>query len=241
MSQNTSTAVMQRRVEPHDSLDDYPTPPWATRAFVEHVLMPHAHAQRGDKVLEPCCNRGCMAVPLAEYFEVSTSDIHHYGWPGQQEVRDFLMEFAEDSAPGNQPDWVIANPPFRLALDFIEKGLRMSRRGVAVLVRVAFGEGVGRYDRIFRDRPPTVIAFYVERVPMVRGRFDPDASTASAYFWMVWAHDRDRLPPVWIPPCRKQMERPSDLDLAESPSLVLPDEDSLFAGETGDAAREAVS
>lgn len=34
----TSTAVMARRVEPADSLDFFPTPPWATRAFCEHVM-----------------------------------------------------------------------------------------------------------------------------------------------------------------------------------------------------------
>ena len=38
MSQNTSHAVMAQRTESPDSLDDFPTPPWATRAFVEHVL-----------------------------------------------------------------------------------------------------------------------------------------------------------------------------------------------------------
>ena len=36
--QNTSHAVMAQRVEPKDSADDFPTPPWATRALVEHVL-----------------------------------------------------------------------------------------------------------------------------------------------------------------------------------------------------------
>ena len=38
MAQNTSHAVMAQRTESPDSLDDFPTPPWATRAFVEHVL-----------------------------------------------------------------------------------------------------------------------------------------------------------------------------------------------------------
>ena len=32
---NTSSAVMQQRREPHKSLDDFPTPPWATRALCE--------------------------------------------------------------------------------------------------------------------------------------------------------------------------------------------------------------
>jgi hypothetical protein len=33
VTQNRSSAVMQQRSEPHDSLDDFPTPPWATRAL----------------------------------------------------------------------------------------------------------------------------------------------------------------------------------------------------------------
>ena len=33
MAQNTSTAVMARRAEAPDSLDFFPTPPWATRAL----------------------------------------------------------------------------------------------------------------------------------------------------------------------------------------------------------------
>jgi len=35
--QNTSHAVMAQRVEPHDSLDFFPTPPWATRALCEWI------------------------------------------------------------------------------------------------------------------------------------------------------------------------------------------------------------
>jgi hypothetical protein len=33
--QNTSHAVMAQRSEAKDSLDDFPTPPWATRALIE--------------------------------------------------------------------------------------------------------------------------------------------------------------------------------------------------------------
>jgi hypothetical protein len=35
--QNTSYAVMAQRIEAQDSLDDFPTPPWA-RALKEHIL-----------------------------------------------------------------------------------------------------------------------------------------------------------------------------------------------------------
>jgi hypothetical protein len=32
-----STSVMARRVEPPDSLDFFPAPPWATRALCEYL------------------------------------------------------------------------------------------------------------------------------------------------------------------------------------------------------------
>lgn len=51
MSQNTSTAVMQRRVEAHDSLDDFPTPPWATRALCEWL---EAQGYINNAVVDTC-------------------------------------------------------------------------------------------------------------------------------------------------------------------------------------------
>jgi hypothetical protein len=36
--QNRSNAVMAPRIEGRESLDDFPTPPWATRALIEHVI-----------------------------------------------------------------------------------------------------------------------------------------------------------------------------------------------------------
>ena len=73
--QNTSSAVMAQRVEPPDSLDYFPTPPWATRALIEHVIVPDL-CPAGDvytaSVWEPACGEGHMARPLAEYFTPST-------------------------------------------------------------------------------------------------------------------------------------------------------------------------
>ncbi|MCJ8138626.1 hypothetical protein [Falsirhodobacter halotolerans] len=57
MTQNTNTVVMQRRVEPHHSLDDYPIPPWATRALCEWLFAEEL-AEETDDVREPAANRG---------------------------------------------------------------------------------------------------------------------------------------------------------------------------------------
>jgi hypothetical protein len=52
--QNTSHAVMAQRTEAKDSLDDFPTPPWATRALIEHVLRSKEPLNQQSS-LEPAC------------------------------------------------------------------------------------------------------------------------------------------------------------------------------------------
>ena len=215
MTQNRSSAVMQQRSEPHDSLDDFPTPPWATRALCEFLRNtingPPLHCLT---VREPAANRGCMARPLGEYFDmVVASDVFDYG--AGYPVRDYLFGPAPRAV-----DWTITNPPFRLAEQFIERALATSRVGVAVIVRAAFLEGVGRFDRLFSMHPPAHVLQFTERVVMHKGKLSPKGSTATAYCWIVWlsrphavgkmAHPSARL--WWIPPCRKRLEHPSDYE-----------------------------
>lgn len=199
--QNTSHAVMAQRHESGDSLDDFPTPPWATRALMEHVIK-----ARGV-CLEPACGAGHMAKVLWDYFEtVIASDVYDYGYGAA------VANFLDASIKINQYDWVITNPPFRLAEEFIKRALKISRCGVAVLVRTVFIESAGRYNRLFLPFPPSKIAQFVERVPMVRGRLDRTASTATGYAWIVWDHDVSPTRLVWIPPCRKILERDRDYE-----------------------------
>lgn len=206
MSQNTSTAVMQRRSEPHKSLDDFPTPPWATRALCEFLK---ARALIGplDAVREPAANRGHMAGPLGEYFEqVLASDIHDYG--AEFEVRDYL--FGEDPSP---VPWTITNPPFRLAEEFIARALATSTRGVAMIVRSAFLEGVGRHDRLFSVRPPRYVLQFSERVVMHKGKLSEKGSTETSYSWLIWGgarHDYIECELLWVPPRRRELERTGD-------------------------------
>ena len=233
MTQNTSSAVMQQRAEPHDSLDDFPTPPWATRALIEHIIRPQ-HAVAHLTVREPTCNRGYMARPLKEYFRgVISTDVFDYGWEGQDCVTDYLFPNSMISA-----EWTIFNPPFRLAEQFIMRSFETPGwRGTAAIVRSAFLEGAGRYERLFSVRPPSIIAQHVERVIMTKGivrdpsieYWDEEAqkmrrpSTATSYCWLIWMRDdpwnctRTR----WIPPCRVQMERLGDYPKIEQTPITL--------------------
>jgi hypothetical protein len=216
MSQNTSPAVMAQRSEPHDSLDDFPTPPWATRALLELVVTIDDPMRR--IVWEPACGRGHMARVLASPFaHLYASDVHPYGYG---EVDDFLLPGTR--RPGMPADWIISNPPFRLAKEFIQKARTVATTGVAMLVRSQFLEGQDRYRELYLPDPPTIVAQFVERVPMFRGRcvrFVVDkngnkhsASTATAYTWLIWI-GRVRHPQYrWIAPCRKRLERWGDYD-----------------------------
>lgn len=206
---NRSTAVMQRRVEAHDSLDDFPTPPWATRAIIEQ-LGALGFVDRHMTVREPAANRGYMVRPLQEFFtSVEASDVHDYG--AGYPVNDYL--WGPDPAP---VDWTFSNPPFRLAQQFIERALRTSRIGVAMIVRSAFVEGGERYQSLFVKRPPTYIFQHVERVPMLRGRYDPKGRTATAYCWLIWKHGHSDTRFRWIAPCRKRLQRRDDVAQAEA-------------------------
>lgn len=201
--QNISHAVMAQRHEPQASLDDFPTPPWATRALIEHVICRDSLSTK--TCLEPACGAGHMARALHEYFgEVTASDVQDYGYGSVQ-------DFTACPYPEGSFDWVITNPPFRLAEDFIRQSLMVARESVAMLTRTAFIESVGRYDRLFRTTPPTVFAPFTERVPMVKGRLDQKATTATCYAWLVWEKPFQGPPRVqWIPLCRKSLEREGD-------------------------------
>jgi hypothetical protein len=209
MHRLNSTAVMQRRVEPQDSRDDFPTPPWGTRALFQYVV--GAYTDRYlDTVWEPTCNRGYMVRVLQEWFRpcnVHYSDAFEYN-----DRRCVYRTFDYATAMTlRRFDWVVMNPPFRLIEEFILRALSHTNKGVAILGRIALLEGMSRYDKIFTVRPPTFVAPFVERLPMVRGRVDEEIASATAYAWFVWAHaDPGPTRVVWIPPCRGDLERPGD-------------------------------
>lgn len=185
MGQNISTAVMQRRHVTVDKLDYYPTPPWATRAFMAEVLRADASPHLFANVWEPACGEGHMAEVLREFSpNVIASDVHDYG--RGYKVGSFVGDGLDVIPRPPRCHWVITNPPFNLAVEFAQRAIREADVGVALLLRSAWSEGMERYRELFERNPPDLIAQYCERVPMVAGRYDPQASSATAYSWFVW-------------------------------------------------------
>jgi len=206
---NGARAIMGSRKHPKNDHDYSPTPPPATRALIECVL-PAMNISEASltSVHEAACGEGHMAEVLREYFQVVTAtDIHDYGYGDA--VQDFLADnFAIDA------DWFITNPPFGdKAERFALKALEQARVGVAIFTQLRWLETIGRYERLFRDHPPTQIAFFCERVPLHMGRWRPGGSTATAYIWLLWIKGMAPRAPFWIPPGqRKLRSRPDDIE-----------------------------
>lgn len=214
--QNRSDAVMAQRGAADDELDDFPTPPWATRAFITKVIK----IKPGETAVEPAAGRGYMSEVLKEGFgakNVDSYDIADYPNDYCPALPGGFLENKKFDKP-DQWDWCITNPPFKIAEQFVQRGLHVARRGVAMLCRTVIIEGLARYTNLYSVTPPSLVAQYVERVPMVEAQFDPKASTATGYAWIVWDKEAPaqvgydnglvQAPLCWIPPCRKELERP---------------------------------
>lgn len=186
----------------HRALNYFATPPWAARAACELVkrLDPAA-----ETCWEPACGEGHFVHGASDYFRhVFATDIHDHGSSLQHgEALDFLSPAADVFT---EADWIVTNPPFSLASEFVCAGLRRARRGVAVLCRSGWLEGQGRCELFFPAdaRPAYALeGVFFERVPMVLGGWDPGASTATPY--SVFLFLQPRLTPLWLREMREAL------------------------------------
>ena len=180
-----------------DNLDYYPTPGWATRALFEHVIKPKGTC------LEPACGEYYMSKILEEYnLEVTSKDLI-YG-------NDFLKDKYKDE----NYDWVITNPPFKFAKEFVLKALEMSNIGCAFFLRQGFLESKNRYEELFKNNPPSIIGQFTERVALVKNKVDKNAGSAVSYIWVVWLkhslNNFENTNFIFIPPCKKYLEKNED-------------------------------
>lgn len=212
-----SANVMNERHQEADSLDYFPTPPWATRAFIWEVLTRLPGRSLSEMTaLDPCCGGGHMVLPLREVFEkVEFSDVHDWGF--NPPIRDFTFETAGSLQEDGRivPDWIFCNPPFNIAQAFFDRALRIAKSGLAFFVRSSWLSGQERYHLVYRDTPPTFVIHFAERVSLMEGVWDPELSSATDYVWLVWVVGMAPQPPIWLRPgMEKTYTKTSDMALA---------------------------
>ena len=136
-----------------------------------------------DTIWEPACGMGHLSKRMIELGKkVHSTDLINRGY-GTGGV-DFLK------ATENPYGAVITNPPYKVALEFIEKALDISGEGtkIAMFLKLTFLEGKRRKP-FFRDNPPRKIHVFSSRASVAKdGDFTaiPNNGNAIAYAWFVW-------------------------------------------------------
>lgn len=167
-----------------DPLDYFPTPPWAARAGGE--LIGSLDPGRWT-CWEPACGGGHMVWGLLDYFAaVACSDVADHGAGERLVCTPLISDFLGPDPAPYRADWIVTNPPFKDGQAFVERALERAARGVAMLLRLQFREGAGRAALFGPEAGFVCTAAFTARVPMVKGRWDPEASSATAYAWFVW-------------------------------------------------------
>ena len=153
--------------------DYYATEPKAMELLLsEETFAPH--------VWECACGEGHLSKVLEKHgYDVESTDLIYRGYGGQE---DFLK--TEGGFDGD----IITNPPYKFALQFVEKALQTVKRGrkVAMFLKLTFLEGKGR-KQFFLDNPPKTVYVSSSRlICAVNGDFKAITSSAVAYAWFVW-------------------------------------------------------
>ena len=172
---------------PHDY---YPTPPWVTRALVESGEIPTGRTW--DTWLEPCAGEGAIirAVPEVAWSAMELrpecqEQLEEVAGVGNVAIGDFLAE----GHPG-EPAWVVTNPPFRLAADFVRASLEVASQGVAMLLPLGWlGSCSSRLDLL--RSPPDVL------VLSKRPSFNGKGTDVQSYAWMIFRRGLRRSHGQW--------------------------------------------
>lgn len=109
-------------------------------------------------IWEPACGEGHISKVLAAHgYEVISTDLVYRGF-GDPEPLDFLKETLD----GFEGD-IITNPPYSIALEFIQKALDSVQPGrkVAMLLKIQFLEGKRRKEFYSKSPPPNSLCFKI--------------------------------------------------------------------------------
>lgn len=158
------------------SEDYYATEPKAAQLLLEVE-------QFSPVIWECACGGGHLAQVLENNgYEVIATDLIYRGY-GDKESLNFLEETL-DNFEGD----IITNPPYKYALEFVQKALDSVQVGrkVAMFLKLQFLEGKTR-KQFFLSNPPKVVYVSSSRLNCaMNGDFDKYESSAIAYAWFVW-------------------------------------------------------
>lgn len=154
--------------------DFYATPSWCTRAILKHL-------PSFKVALDPCAGDGAIVKELRTVYGrlVRVEGIEldrERATVADAEHRDALL-----SEPWPRADLVITNPPYSLAMEFVERALAEVVPGgtLAMLLRLGWLSSQKRAT-FLREHTPSV--YVLPRRPSFTGL----GTDSADYAWMVW-------------------------------------------------------
>lgn len=154
-------------------------------------------------ICEPACGDGAIVKVLQE----KTNNVVFY---------DIQKNFLTET---EQYDYIITNPPFSIAYEFIQKAKIVAKKKFAFLLPLSYLHGKQRYDRIYSDKEYPLKKVYVfTRYPMLGEKLREDGKYNTGmmvYAWFIF---------------EKNYTGPSVIDWIDNNSDVLSKNDKLDIG-----------
>lgn len=193
MTLATVSTATEKQTRPRERVgDDWYVEPAST---VRSLLAVEPLAGLGH---DPCCGGGNIPRTCVDAgHDCTGSDLVDRGYGV---VHDFLA----GNWPFDRPDWIMMNPPFGMARQFIDRALGVARWKVCAFVRLSFLEGQRRKPW-FEASPLARVWICASRVNAPPGHLLRDGliepkGGAVAFCWLVFEHGRRGPAQIgWLP------------------------------------------
>lgn len=133
-------------------------------------------------VLEPACGDGAIVRILNSYF--TYKNVESY------DLKIHNIDFLKD-CPDRKYDYIITNPPFSIANEFIIKAKEICTIKFAFLMKLNYLQGQWRYKNIFNkyDNFPLTKVYVFTRMPTFESTIREDGKYETgmqATAWYIW-------------------------------------------------------
>ena len=172
--------LSNRSAVDRNKTDFYATPPEVTVALLD-FLESKGLISPPATIWEPAYGSGEMAeVMLDREYRITISDLYpQFRW---MTPRDFLQA-------SEKCDWIITNPPFSKATEFITHALKLEKP-CAFLLKSQFWHARSRLELV-RENPPSYVLPLTWRPDFLYGA--KSGSPTMECLWTVWAGSRETL------------------------------------------------
>lgn len=145
-------------------------------------------------IWECACGEGHISKVLKKHgYSVISTDLIDRGY-GCGNI-DFLKD------DGKYKCDIVTNPPYKLALEFVQHALEIVEKGnkVAMFLKLTFLEGQKRKQFFLKNPPKRIYVFSGRMTCAMNGEFENCPSSAIAYAWYIWEKGYKGKPTIdWI-------------------------------------------